>query len=194
MGVAAVGTRNPVKLRAAERVFRRYMGLRVVAVPVAASVPGQPVGLDELVRGALERAYKARLTAGALYGVGVEAGLLEFPTSTGFIETQVAAIVGPGLRVSLGASSSFELPPWLVSQMLGGVELREAYSRRVRRGSRDVGEGVGYIGVETWGHMTRQDLTEQAIEAAILPWLRGGEWLQRVEDLARSVGARLEPH
>ena len=156
---------------------------------VETSVSRQPVGLDELVRGALERAYHARRLAGADYGVGVEAGLFEFPTSTGFIETQVAVIVGPGLRASLGTSYSFELPPWLVSEMLRGRELSEAY--RARRGL-NVKEGIGYIGVETWGSTTRQELTMQAIEAAILPWIQGASWLQRAEDLARVVGAHLE--
>jgi len=186
--VAAVGTSNPVKVRAARRVFRRLLGIDAVGVPVRASVPVQPVGLDLLVRGALERAYKARLAAGAEYGVGVEAGLMEFPTTTGFIETQVAVVVGPGLRASLGASYSFELPPWLVGEMLDGRELAEAYRAR----SGDLGEKIGYIGVETMGYTTRQDLTAQAVEAALLPWLRGAQWLQRAEDLARAVGAELE--
>ncbi len=184
---AAIGTRNPVKLRAARRAFSRLIGIPVVAVEVEVSVPRQPVGLDQLVRGALERAYRALRASGALYGVGVEAGLFEFPSSTGFIETQVAAIVGPGLRVSLGLSSSFELPPWLVDSMLSGRELGEVY--RPRGG--DVGEKIGYIGVESLGYTTRQELTQQAIESALLPWLRDPSWLQRVEDLAREVGADL---
>ncbi len=185
---AAIGTSNPVKVRAAQRVFARLVGLPVRGVPVETSVSRQPVGLDELLRGALERAYRSRVLTGALYGVGVEAGLFEMPTSTGFIETQAAVIVGPGLRVSVGLSSSFELPPWLVEEMLSGKELGEAY--RPRRG--DIGEGIGYIGVESMGYTTRQELTEQAIEAALLPWLRGSEWLQSAADLAEKLGARLE--
>jgi len=187
-GVAAIGTSNPVKLRAARRVFSRYLGLTVVGGDVKTSIPRQPVGLDALLRGALERAYYSRRKVGALYGVGVEAGLMEFPTSTGFIETQAAVIIGPGMRVSIGLSSSFELPPWLVERMLEGAELGEVY--RPRRG--DIGELIGYIGVETMGGTTRQELTEQAIEAALLPWLRDPSWLQSIDELAREVGARLD--
>jgi len=187
-GLVAIGTSNPLKVRAARRVFSRYLGLKVLGVEVSTSVSKQPVGLEALLRGALERAYHSRRRVGALYGVGVEAGLMEFPTSTSFIETQVAIIIGPGMRASIGLSSSFELPPWLVDRMLEGAELGEIY--RPRGG--DIGERVGYIGVETMGRTTRQELTEQAIEAALLPWLRDPSWLQRVEELASEVGARLE--
>jgi len=132
-------------------------------------LPRQPVGV-EVVRGALLRAIKAR-EHGVEYGGGVEAGPVEFYTTTGFIETQVAVIVGPGDRASVGVSASFELPPGVAEKVaLMGVELGETAPAK-RPG--DLGEGVGYIGVLTRGHVTRLDLTVQAVVMALTPWISG---------------------
>ena len=184
--VVSVGSANPLKIEAVRRVFSRYYNIVVKGVTVDTSVPKQPVGIQQLLAGALVRAVKSREAANAYYGVGIEAGLLEFYSSTGFLETQIAAIVGPGNRVSVATSSSFELPPWIVDRMLDGEELGSASG--ILRGSRDIGESIGYIGVKTWGYTTRLELTMQAVEAALMPWLEGGEWLIRVEELARRAG------
>jgi len=181
----AVGTENELKVEAVRRVFRRYHNAVVTGVPTKMRAPKQPVGLHQLLAGAVYRAVAARSTAGADYGVGVEAGLVEWYSSTGFLETQLAVIVGPGMKASVGTSSSFELPPGIVGEMLGGTELSAASG--ICRGG-DIGEMVGYIGVKSWGYTTRLELTEQAVLAALLPWIEGGEWLIRVDELARRAG------
>ncbi len=178
----ALGSENPMKKRAAEKVFSAYFDASVIMVPVSTGLSPQPVGLGELVRGAALRAVNAMKSLDkADFGVGIEAGLLEFISSTGFIEVQVAVIVGKDGRASVGLSQGFELPPWIVSKMLQGIELSSASG--IERGSRDIGESIGYIGVKTWGWVTRQDLTEQALLMALVPWLEGATWLVSVEDL-----------
>ncbi len=183
--LVAVGTSNPMKVRAVRRAFKLFIDAEVVPVKVETGVPDQPVGVRELVRGAALRAIKARKAAGAHYGVGVEAGPLPFPSSTGYIETQVAVIVGPGEKASVGLSPSFEVSPDIVKAMLARVELSKASG--IVRGGRDIGEGIGFIGVKTRGHVTRQDLTFYAVVMALVPWLEGGAWLAGVEDLLAQV-------
>src|SRR5437867_8272317 len=69
----SVGTDNPVKVRAARRVFQALsVPARVRAVRVRTEVPEQPFG-DEALQGAVNRA-KAALGNGD-FGVGIEAGL-----------------------------------------------------------------------------------------------------------------------
>lgn len=178
----ALGSRNPLKKRAAERVFSSYFNSKVVMVPVDTGMPPQPIGLGEVVRGAALRALGALEKVGdAEFGVGVEAGLVEFVSSTGFLEVQVAVIARRDGRASVGLSQGFEVPPWIVDKMLGGVELAEASG--IARGARDIGESIGYIGVKTWGRVTRQDLTEQAILMALTPWLDDPSWLATVDDI-----------
>jgi inosine/xanthosine triphosphatase len=171
-----------MKKRAAERVFSMYFNADVVMVSVSTGMPPQPVGLGELVKGAALRATNAmKAVSHADFGVGIEAGLLEFVSSTGFVEVQVAVIVGRDGRASIGLSQGFELPPEIVDKMLLGVELASASG--IQRGVKDIGESIGYIGVKTWGKVTRQDLTEQALLMALVPWLEGAAWLVSVEDL-----------
>ncbi len=192
MKVVAVGTSNDLKVRAVSRVLKRYLDVEVVKVPVKVSVSPQPVGITELIRGALERAYKAlNSVKRADFGIGIEAGLLEFYTSTGFLETQVALMLDSKGKISIGLSPSFELPKGVVDKMIEGIELAEA--SEIRRGERDLGEVVGYVGVKTWGALTRLELTELAVRAAIIPWLEGGsEWLITLEELVRKLGIKEE--
>ncbi len=120
-----------------------------------------------MVRGALRRAEIARGSGDM--GVGVEAGPIEFYTGTGFIEVQVAVIVGPGDRVSVGLSPGFELPRGILEPVLRGVELGSL----IRERPGDIGEGIGYVGLLSRGRITRQDLTEYSIVMALLPWANG---------------------
>ncbi len=185
----AVGTSNPMKVRAAEIVFKAFMNARVVGVRVETGVGLQPAGVRNVLLGALRRAVDSLRGTGADYGVGVEAGPIEFPSSTGFLETQVAVVVDRGCRAGVGLSPSFELEKHVVEAMIVGVELE-----RVAGVERHVplGEGIGFIGVATRGFITRLDLTVQAIAMALVPFIAGYRGLISVEDLAAQVDAELE--
>jgi inosine/xanthosine triphosphatase len=185
--LVGVGTANDLKVRAVTRAFNRYFDANVKKIPVKTSVPRQPVGTRQVLQGALERAVKALDSLkGADFGVGIEAGLIEFYSSTGFLETQIAIILGSNGRLSVGLSPSFELPPHIVDSMIGGLELSEA--SKIFRGERDLGETIGYIGVKTWGSLTREEITEIAVKMALLPWLEGGEWLITLDEFVSQLG------
>lgn len=181
-----MGSLNPVKLRAVERVLSRYYDAVVEGVSVETSVGSQPVGSRDVLLGALERALGALSMKRAEWGVGIEAGPIEFYTSSGFIEIEVAVIVDRDCRVSVGLSSGFEIDPSIVPAMLLGGELSQLV--RVNRGVKDLGESIGYIGYLSSGFVTRQELTEQAVLAALLPRLAGASWLARVEELSARAG------
>ena len=187
--VVAIGSLNKLKVRSVTRVLRRFYDVEVIPVSVATSVPRQPIGSRDLVLGALERALGAlNLVPRADWGVGVEAGLMEFYTRTGFLETQVAVIVDRDCRVSIGLSPSFELDPETVRLMAMGLELPQA--KKIPRTVGDIGEIIGYIGYATQGLITRQYLTEAAIAMALVPRINGGNWLLTVEELADNINAK----
>jgi inosine/xanthosine triphosphatase len=137
----AVGSTNPVKINAVRRAFRLLCSAIVEGVAVDSGVPPQPVGFREVIAGAVNRAVNA-LSEGFDYGVGVEAGLVD--TGAEQIELQVAAIVGPGGRVSLGLSQGFMIPPAWVEEVHKRVELGDIAARETGRAG--IGEKLGLIG------------------------------------------------
>ncbi len=183
----AVGTSNPIKVRAVYRVFKRYMDPVVEGVSVDSGVPAQPVGFSEVVRGAVNRALRALEAAKPAYGVGVEAGPLKLAGGRG-LEVQVAVIVDSGMRAGIGFSSGFLLPSVVEDRVLAGEELSSVFPHQ-RLG--DIGEGVGVIGVLTWGGVTRLDLTMQAVEMALVPLVNPGLYkplsIDELEEISRAT-------
>ncbi len=168
---AGIATSNPGKINALKKVLARYCGIAEVNVIRAPEgLPEQPVGSIEVVRGAVLRALESfKALNGKGYGFGLEAGPLEFYTHNGYIEAEVAAVIGPQGRVSIGVSSMFPLPSHIVGRMKHGVPLGGMAPRRAI----DTGDSIGYIGVLTWGGVTRVDLHVQALTSALIPWISG---------------------
>lgn len=170
METVAVGSGNVVKVRAVEKAWILKASARVEGFRVESGVSRQPIGVSEILRGALNRARGALRMSGYDYGVGIEAGLLPFPSSSGYIDVQVAVILGPGGRASLGLSPGFELPrAWVDEILMRGRELEEVATRSL--GVDRIGEKIGVIGRLTMGAVTRTDLTYQAVVMALLPWI-----------------------
>jgi inosine/xanthosine triphosphatase len=168
--IVAVGSSNPVKVRAVERAFSKFYEVSVLMVPVSSEVPPQPVGLDVTIRGAVSRARNAlALSERAELGVGIEAGLVQVPaTLSGYMDQQFAAIVDRSGRVTLGGGPSFEYPPSIVTRVLGeNIEVGTAMDQLT--GVEELGQKQGAIGYFSKGHLDRTSLTEQAVLMALLP-------------------------
>ncbi len=184
--IVAVGSLNPVKIRSVSRVLSRFYDVEVRPVSVEVSIPRQPIGILDVLLGSLERAYKSlELVESASWGIGIEAGPIEFYSSSGFLEAQVAVIIDRLCRVSVGLSPSFELRPEIVKLMVSGVELSQV--EVIPRGLGDIGEHIGYIGYVTRGYITRQVLTEMAIAMALTPRLQNAEWLMDINTLLSNM-------
>lgn len=191
MEVVAVGSLNPVKVRAVEKAFSRFLDVIVRSVEVTPTIPRQPVGSREILLGALERAVASvRLVGEAAWGVGVEAGPMEFYSSSGFLETQVAVIVDRECKVSIGLSPSFELSPSTIELMMSGLELLQ--TMEIPRAMGDLGDLIGYVGYATEGHVTRMELTEAAVLMALIPRITRAKWLASVDVISEMIGANLK--
>jgi inosine/xanthosine triphosphatase len=173
--IVAVGSSNPVKVKAVERAFAQFYKVTVLMVNVPSEVPPQPVGLDMTIKGAISRARNA-ITASkeAEFGVGLEAGLLHVPsTLSGYMDQQFAAIVDRNGRVTLGGGPSFEYPSAIVSRVLGeGIEVGTAMDQLT--GVEELGQKQGAIGYFSKGRLDRTSLTEQAVLMALLPRVNQG--------------------
>ena len=169
----AVGSTNPVKIEAVRRTFSRIYSedkVEVFGVEVDSRISIQPFG-DETIEGAVNRAEEAILKGGADLGVGIEAGLFEFPrTTTGYVDIQWCTIIDREGRLTIGCNSGFEYPPKVVSKVLReNREVGEVMDELT--GIKGLGESVGAIGVLSKGLLDRISLTEQAVLMAMIPRL-----------------------
>ncbi len=164
----AVGTDNPVKVRAARRVLEDLFDrVRVRAVTVATGVPEQPIDQQAAV-GAMNRARAA--LGDADFGVGIEAGLVWDPSVGDFLDVQYCAVVDRAGRVTLGHGPGFEYPPAVVVRVKAGKTVSEAMAELT--GVRGIGAKYGAIGYLTERRMDRDTLTEAAVLMAMVPRIR----------------------
>jgi inosine/xanthosine triphosphatase len=165
----AVGSKNPVKVRATENVLKNfYNDLQVSGVDVDSEVPSQPFGLDQTIEGAVNRAKNAYSTDVDL-SVGIESGLMETPSSlTGYIDLQWCSIFD-GSRVTLGVSSGFEYPPGVIEEVLKGREVGDVMDEVT--GISNLGEKTGAVSHLTHGLLDRTGNTEQCVLMAMVPRL-----------------------
>jgi len=165
----AVGSRNPVKISAAENIFSKIYGeIEVIGLDVDSCVGEQPFGLDETIKGAINRAKKA-YSDDLDFGVGVESGLMKTPHSiSGYIDLQWCAIFD-GDKITLGVSSGFEYPPCVIENVLNGKEVGDVMDRVT--GIKELGEKMGAVSYLSKGMLDRTQNTEQCILMAMIPRL-----------------------
>ena len=170
--IIGVGSCNPVKVLAVKTVFNKIFGKNIFVknIGVKTSIGPQPMSLNEIIIGGIERALKSLEYFDADYGVGIEAGFYRVPaTITGFLEQQICVIVDRKYRMTIGGSSSFEFPP-IVLKKIFSKEIREAEEEIVRiTGINRIGEKRGAIGFLTKNLITRLDLSIQSILTALIP-------------------------
>ena len=174
-----VGTRNVPKLDAVRAAVSAYAsGVRVEGASVPTGVPEQPVGWDEIVGGARNRARGA-LAAGACdLAVGIEDGLVEMTLEDRREVLNVGcAFSTDGVRESIGFSSAFAYPPQCIAPArderapIGDVFDREfsAYSGETREGQ--LYAVFAHVPGETLGHLPRSDYARQAVLCALVRFL-----------------------
>jgi len=192
--LVAVGSQNPIKVKAVQTVFSEYFsGIKVISVNVKPSVGLQPMGLRITVKGAVERALTALRKTQANFGVGLEAGLIEnLAAASGFLNQQVCVIVDKEERATVGISTAFE-PPYAVVESLVSNKVREMEEvMESITGIKAIGEKQGAVGFLTRGKITRYDLSLQATLAALIPFINPSLYPRDRLPKATSLLKRLE--
>ncbi len=157
----AVGSTNPTKIRAVEEaVGSVWPQVQVIPVAVPSGVAEQPMGHDETIAGALNRARAALEATGADLGVGIEAGVVE--SEHGMLTTGWTVILDRQGQVGLGNSGAFLLPESIAQAIREGGELGPEMDRFT--GQANVKRNQGAVGVFTSGRMTRS----QALAVGVL--------------------------
>lgn len=174
-----VGSTNEPKLEAVRQALAPFAPEASVAgLSVESGVPEQPVGWEEIVAGACNRARKAA-SGGCELGVGIEDGLVPVPDADGgerFVNVGCAALAC-GERVALGFSSGFAYPPECTGPAVRHREpigpLFDRYWERHRgeAGPLPSGRTTGNVGKLTLGVLPRSDYARQAVVCALVELL-----------------------
>jgi inosine/xanthosine triphosphatase len=165
----AVGSTNPVKLGAVRAVLGALAPSATIAsIAVASTVPDQPFGDDETIRGAVARASAARAALNADLGVGIEGGVVE--EADGSMRTCAwAAIVDARGRSGVGGSLAMTLPREVAAMIRDGIELGVAMDNLV--GANNTKHGRGAVGILTAGLVDRQRAYEVLVAYALAPFV-----------------------
>jgi inosine/xanthosine triphosphatase len=170
--LVAIGSTNAAKIQGTSRVFAKLIpDAEVRPVDTSSVTRIQPIGLDQILHGAIDRARFALSTVKADLGVGVEAGIFTPAPDAGHLNLQLAAIVDKEGRLSVGTSAGFPLPPLIVEKMLEEGKELGRYSRELT--GEHVREEDGIVYHLTKGSTSRVEMTEQCVAMALVPWLNG---------------------
>lgn len=170
----AVGSANPVKVRAVEQEVARILplALQVRGHAVASGVPEQPRD-GEVLAGARNRARAARAADPTSdYAVGVEAGLVQMPGEAAYVEVQACAVVDRNGWETHGWGPGFHYPPWVTERALRGEMVSDILGP-VANDPR-IGSTTGAIGYLSDGRLDRTGLTRSAVLMAFVPRIRRG--------------------
>ncbi|WP_123538747.1 inosine/xanthosine triphosphatase [Halosimplex salinum] len=165
----AVGSTNPVKVAATERVVEELFEATVVGVAVDSGVPDQPTGRAETVTGAENRAARAlEADTDATYGVGIEGGVADIGERPGLYLIMWAA-VADGERLERGGGPSLRLPDDIADRIRAGEELGPVLDGVLDTDG--IKERVGAAGVLTGEVVDRESALTHAVAGAFGPFV-----------------------
>jgi len=168
----AVGTLNNGKIQSVKNGLSRYedyLSAEIIGVKVDSGVSNQPIGLEETIVGAQNRARLAFDSVGAEFGFGLESGIFLVPqTKSDYMDTTACAIYD-GKEFHLGLSSCFEYPREMIKKVLvEGKDIGEVALEMGFSDNKNFAEKEGMIGILTKGVIDRANYSEQAVHMAMI--------------------------
>jgi inosine/xanthosine triphosphatase len=186
VALVRVGSENGPKIEAVRSALAAYAPeARVEGAAVVSGVPEQPIGWEEIVAGARNRARAAGDLGSCDLAVGIEDGLVELSLADGQREVLNVgcAFVTDGDRESIGLSSAFAYPPDCVGPALDdGAPIGDVFDRvfsayrpagqvPVSPGELPSGRAIGNIGKLSLGVLPRSDYAQHAVLCALVRFL-----------------------
>jgi len=162
--VVSIGSENPIKIKGVQLAMEKTIGnVKVVPIDVDSGVSNQPRGFEETTKGAINRAKKAYNSISSIYGVGIEAGLVEIGGK--YLDIHICAIFD-GRAYTIGTSQGFQIPEEILEEIKKGEECSKAVEKVY--GLKDIGREEGIIGYLTNKNINRVDLCESAVLMAMV--------------------------
>jgi inosine/xanthosine triphosphatase len=165
-----VASTNPVKIQAALAGFQRVFSaetFEVTGVSAPSGVSDQPMGDEETLQGALNRAEAARkLRPDADYWAGIEGGCGEMD---GVLQTFAWVVVLGGDKIGRSRTGTFVLPEEVAVLVRQGMELGHADDQVFGRANSK--QQNGSVGLLTNDIIVRADYYEHAVVLALVPFI-----------------------
>jgi len=150
----AVGSKNPVKLKAVEKIARKiWPKAKIIAVETASGGSAMPTTEDEAITWATNRAKEALRAARADFGVGIEGGTVS--TRYGMFLSAWTVVASKDGRLSLGSGGRLILPRILMEKIGQGEELGPAMD--MIAGTSNIKQKEGAVGLLTKNLVVRED-------------------------------------
>ncbi|MBU1169745.1 MAG: inosine/xanthosine triphosphatase [Proteobacteria bacterium] len=164
-----IGSKNPNKIQAVKEalvMFDPFKGSDFKGMHADSGVSDQPLGLEETIRGAQNRAKNA--FGNCDFSVGLESGLVPVPlTHTGYMNLS-ACVIFNGTAMFVGLGPAFELPESITGLVVEqNMELDDAILQSGLTQNPRIGYSEGIIGILTQGVVTRKDYMVPAVAMAM---------------------------
>ncbi|WP_096202639.1 DUF84 family protein [Bacillus sp. FJAT-45350] len=158
----AVGSTNPVKIKAVQSVFTNDTA--IVSIDAPSRVSAQPFSDDETRQGAIERAKATiEIDMSVDAGIGLEGGVLE--TELGMMLCNWGALATRSGELFVASGAKILLPEIVSSHLKEGKELGEIMG--IITNDADVRKKQGAIGVFTNGLVTRDEMFSHVVKLLI---------------------------
>jgi inosine/xanthosine triphosphatase len=162
-----LGSISKEKDEALQKVVRYYHSFfgdcPILLANVDSGVRRQPIGLEETLLGAKNRAEAVFNYGGADFGVGIESGVYEIDET--MFQTTFCSFYN-GDRHILGQGPSFVHPKEVRDFVRKGYTVGEAYRSLEELDLPTFGGGRRGIEIISGGNMAREDLMRSAVEMA----------------------------
>jgi len=151
----------------------------VYSIKANSKISNQPIGLKTILTGAINRAkYSLNFIIDEkkiktnIFGVGIEAGLVEIPYSrTGYMDFQFCALINEARQISLGAGIAFEYPKFIVNQILQDPEKEIGDIIGKLANNENLKNETGAISFLSKNTLTRKEILSKAVISALLPFI-----------------------
>ncbi|MGP1909044.1 DUF84 family protein [Metabacillus sp. JX24] len=150
----AIGTLNPAKVNAVQECLDQLGSFTLSSTSVSSGVADQPFSDEETIRGAANRAQRAREREDADIGIGLEGGMIE--TDEGFFLCNWGALSVQGIEPIIAGGARIPLPAEIGRKVKSGIELKLVMDDYADR--ENVSQQEGAVGIFTGGLVTRKEM------------------------------------
>lgn len=164
----SIGSKNPVKIKAVEKVITQiWADAEIVPVEASSGVREQPMSDDEAIEGATNRARQSLERTGADVGIGLEGCIID--TGYGMFVSGWVVVIDKNGALGIGGGGRLLLPERIASEVRKGRELGPVMDEFI--GDHNIKQKQGTVGILTNNVVSRVDAFERTVVYALATFM-----------------------